>query len=114
MKIEKHICQRKENVIAELYRELRNRGIEAYISYQVPGMQFDLVTAADGEIKAIVEVKKSRKQYGAQGGGISRYYGIGIPVILMVGMSEIQKVVRVLQKASEGERIDPVYRFIGE
>lgn len=114
MKLDAVSCQRKENTIAELYRELRNRNLEAFLAYKVPGMQFDLVVASGGEIRAIVEVKKSRNQYAAQGGGIARYYGIGVPVILMVGVSEIYKVANLLQKIASGEKADPVYRFIGE
>lgn len=105
--------QRHEhNVTAELYRQLKNRGHNVHMSYRAQGAEFDLVLIQDNEIKAIFEVKNSKKAYKSAGAQVGRYLQYGIPIVLVVTEGVINRAVEAAEGILRGDAVEAVTRLI--
>lgn len=102
------------NLTAEVYRRLKNVGVEVYISYRIKGSEFDLVVFRDGHIKAIYEMKTSRDHYRKKGSQFRRYLGNLAPLFIVVGFEGITEAVDCGVKAWHGENMEMFKLIHGE
>lgn len=105
--------QRHEhNVTAELYRQIKNKGGDVYMSYRFQGGEFDLVLVKDGEIALAFEVKNHKLAYKKAGAQLARYVQYGIPLVLVVGETMILDAVAIAEKVLRGGAVEPLTRLV--
>lgn len=88
------------NIQAELYRQLKMRQIDSYLEYRVRGVgRLDIVVIDRGYIACIVECKsysKSSKEANYATKQIAKYKALGVPVIILKRLEDMQKTVDVI------------------
>ena len=86
------------NVHAELYRQLKNGGVEVYSEYSIGRLRCDLVVVKDNKIKAAIEVKKKKRKVLYKGSRqFINYMNLNLPVIYCLGEENIKKTIETIE-----------------
>lgn len=112
MKFDRSQNQHEHNVTAELYRQLKNKGADVYMSHRVVGAEFDLVLVKDERIALIFEIKKNKKSYMNSGAQVSRYFQYGVPIVLVVSSDMVSDAVKIGEMVLRGDKVDDLTRLV--
>jgi len=89
----------ESSVHFELYRKLRQNGIETYAEYYLGLNRCDLVVVKDGYIKCAIEVKKSKRRDLYKGSRqFLNYLNLKIPIIYCLGKENIDKTIEIVKE----------------
>jgi len=88
----------KTYLLVELYRRLREEGIEVYPDYKIGNLKCGLVIVKDGKVVLVVEViKKKRKIVTRDNKQFIEYLDLDLPVLYCLKEKDIEKIIETIK-----------------
>jgi len=116
IKFDKKKAMNEAYVQFELYRQLKNSGVEVYPEYKIGNSRADLVIVHDGYIKAAIEVKpKPRKSLNKNTRQYLKYSMLkDIAILYCLGIENLDNTKEYVLKHLLKDEIEPIIKIFNE
>ncbi len=108
MLFEKPKHSHEDNIKVDFYRHCDNRNIDLEFEYTHRNCRFDAVAHHNGQIYAIIEIKRwpkerAYKEYARPSGQIMKYLHFNIPIIIIWDKKRAKSAARKLKELKEAQ-----------